>query len=1012
MAGLQDYAENDDEDWDLEQDLQVPEAGLVAGAPFTLDLADTNASPEQFNIDAAARELDAEWSADLDSVDRDDRKTSSLDSTRTDSTTDTLNGMMDSLTLTEGDDATAVLRDSVGSSASTETALSPSERDLAGPETPRAEQRTTTLRASSSLSILLASASRSPSGRGKVHHLGSTKAKQVDDADWDKDLEGLGSLQLRGAASAMYAADAPVAPGQSRVVCKKSSFASHISLEDEDRGVVGGILGESHESPVPTELPRRRISIASFSDADEDLSRLEDDFDLPGEVSHLSLAPKLVLSSRASISSLSSDLSSSFSPPAASSAAPSTDQRRTAGPPSGHSAPDAHAALSPHRPAEVVDDGLSSSAAEDDDADFFEDLVLPSYFLGSTPEDPSPKTPFTPPTSEGELDSDHASSAKKVSLTDKVDLQAILREKLELRGGRGLLFGAGPGSAAGPGTPEERERLERHREQPDEVETAQLADELGRPGPLGSAQPISPTPAAALAAGGRTEASWTAAEMRERMRTISGARAREAQLAQEARAAQRANSGRRLASALRRTASEGKVPAPPSRRRDPPAAASLAADAVVPGHLGLVGFDRGQATIVPQPSRGATTPNPHRQIERPASAASSRSTESNTQKRRPPPAPSAASRGRQHPRTASLRATASALSLSSASVDRARPLGHLDVGPAPSSTPGRSSLLKSRRSQQQLSSTAVVPSTSQSSSASPAAVAAEGPSPLHPRRSLQGLSALASPPSAASRPASGTLTTRPSSRQLSMRSPSPARPGLPSYAAPTAASNSRVRERVQSLPSNAPPPSPIPTSTLSGFVRPIPTPVRGPAPRQRYLQVAARPASRSSSPVKPSLAPSPRLPTALATNAVRSRAVPTHYSILRPVPVPTRVGRQYGDGTELDAFDDLPVSKEREKERTVLPASRKSSGASSATAKNGSWGRRDGAKASAAVKRVGVATGPELDTDKVAGTLRAGDSERKKSKRRREPHLIRHLGNANAVKGRSDVSPLLAFSQP
>ncbi|GAA6011583.1 hypothetical protein JCM8202_004077 [Rhodotorula sphaerocarpa] len=942
MPPLSKYVEEEGDAWELEQDLELPNGGLVVPPSPTfsdshdLDIHGVGGFGEGIRDSFAAdtARLDEEWATGPDAPGREDGKTSSLDSTRTDSTTGTLKGLMDSLSLGGNDDLTAVLRESVSSAASTETATSTSPVVPADPETPRDATKTTTLRASSTLSQLLASASRSPSGRGKVHHLGSTPhgmAKPVDVGDWDQDLEGLDSLQLGGQAGSGTASGL-------RVVGKKGSFASHISLDDDDgddfdtgSGAPGAPAASGETSTnVPGSGPGagRRVSIAEFSDADEDLARLEEDFDLPSSAAPLSLAPRLSLNSRASVTSLSSDISTSTSFTNALGDDPvETERRGEAAPaysPSVAASPlptimSASESETPPRSAPAAsrkladaDDGPASSATEEDDADFFEHLVLPSYLLGDASLDETAAGPSTPPTSEGEPEFDHPRSASKPLRPGKVDLQLILREKLEQRGGRGLLFGSASGSsgAAAPNTPEERERLERHREKPEEVEAAQLALELSRH------KSVLASPGYATEDDAAAE--WTARAMRDRMRTISGARAREAQLAREARQ-------------------------PTGRDLDQPD--PIADWSSARGHYARLVLPCWAPSFLRD------------ELDGPAHVTTFRGG-----------------------RSGAARATAFRRFLP---VDGERKLKE---------APAAGSIGVEQRSSPY----------STRDLANSLFRFSDEPDDLDIR--CGSMSSLTSPTPGSNFPPPSGLSSRPTSRQQSLRSPSPGRAHLPSYAAPTAASASRVRERVQSLPSSAPPPSPIPTVTLSGFVRHTPASARG-GISSRHLQVASgRPGERAASPTKPSLGTAPRLPSSLTTNTARSRAVPTHYTIPRPFPAPVRSGHNYGDGTELDAFDDLPVSKEREKERVVAPVSRKSSSASSGTSKNGSWSRKEGTKVASALRKSSGPVKAEVAPAKTVEKPRLPEPERKKTKRRREPHLIRHLGGSSMVKTQGEMT--------
>jgi hypothetical protein len=96
----------------------------------------------------------------------------------------------------------------------------------------------------------------------------------------------------------------------------------------------------------------------------------------------------------------------------------------------------------------------------------------------------------------------------------------------------------------------------------------------------------------------------------------------------------------------------------------------------------------------------------------------------------------------------------------------------------------------------------------------------------------------------------------------------------------------------------------------------------------------------------------------------------------------------------------LPVSKERERERTILPSSRKSSGASTATVRGGSWGKKEASKVATAAKAAAQSGAKgRLSVESAQVKPKRVEPEKKKVKKRREPHLIRHLGGASTVKG-------------
>jgi len=1028
MAALATYAD-EPESWDDDPDLDLSSANLHH--PSSLDLTlqpPSDSEPASPAIDhdvdddvdgAFFERVAGEW--DDPPRTRDEDNESSVDSSRTTSTTGTLKGLMQGLSLHPDDDSTLSFDLPPPSSSP-----APAQAELDA--TPRTS-KTTTLRGSSPLSALL-TASRSPSARAKVHHLGSTPLGQAQavDADWDQDLEGLDALQLGGAAAT---------EAGTRAVVKKGSFSSHISLDDDEDD--DGMSAFDDAEPAAQNVARKRISIASFTDA-EDNGDGEDDFELPSTLSHVVLAP--TLANRPSNVSLSSAADVGPATIAAPAQAPTTPGLAPSiRPPhpsftTASSAASTPGPLTPSRSSD--DDGPSSSALEDDDdADFFEDLVLPSYLVGGAVDDAAERErAATPPTSEGEPDSDVAAAAAKV------DLQSILRAKLEARGGRCLLFHPAPGASGAvstggsPSSPHEQERLARHREHDDEANSADLARELRRGSLSGSA-----TSSAVVEA---KDEEWSAREMRERMRVTSGARAKEAQQAREAREAGR--SGSRIG-VLRRTASDGKVPVSQARRGVPPQPTRASTAAPLGPRTSLpLATAAGLRSSIPQPVR----PSSAHGVERPPSVASSHSTEGGTggatRRRGPPPAPSAASRGRGRLRASSLRTappstdlragskgrpsalSPPALAATSSTSASQRSISPVPMTPAtPSSAASRPSL-RLKRSQQHLSAAAAVAASSSTSART-----------IDRKRSLQNLSVLASPTPGAAAPPSAS-STRSRSPQNSLRSPSPAGP-RPSFAAPTAASASRTRERVHSSPAPLVSASPAAWSTSSlvstsatSMSRPYSTLSGSSSASDRLLRPTlssaskARTTSRPSSPTKPQLSPSPRLPSTAPTGFLSALRLPSAATTLaRPLSsLRTAAKASYGDGTELDAFDDLPVSKERERERVVPPASsRKSSGASTATVKSGagSWGRKEGVRlaqrtsslalekrtagavqgrkeAAAATAMAALVGGKGKEREKEK---KAGDPEKKRLKRRREPHLIRHLGPTSAIKGASSL---------
>ncbi|BGP12976.1 hypothetical protein JCM10213_006614 [Rhodosporidiobolus nylandii] len=1013
------HADDDSfESWDSDPDLDLPTGPLLLPT-FNVSSASLSSGARSRASSVAAshageegeRRPESGFFEELDERLRegrdrdDDGNESSMDSSRTSTTTGTLKDLMGGLTLTGEGDQT------VSFSPSSSTSTSPAF----GEETPRPERKATTLRASSSLSQLL-STSLSPStrGRGKVTHLGSTRpgeAVEVGEGDWDQDLDlgGLGLPVPAGAAGGEGAGEAR------RIVGKKGSFASHLSLGSD-----------AEEDDDELREPRKKISIASFSDAGvDDVDGFADDFDLP-EQATFALAPSLALNSRGSLASLRSTTSSASHSGGAPSAPPlspapaAAQLPRTptslAPPPATSPAPSSPGALSPSKPSDSSSDDESDVTEREtdaeDDAAFFEDLILPPFLGGSTSA-----ALLTPPTSEGEPDAPSP-------LKGRVDLQSLLRTKLEQRGGRGLLFHTAPGSptphSGSPGAPESPEdpRLAKHRESPEDGSGADLARELRRgslPGGNGAS-------GAGEKGAEEDEEQWSAREMRERMRTISSGRAREAQLAKEARAAK---GGKGRVGMMRRTMSEGKVPPLPSSSAFPSSSAGSRRPGMPPSRASTTGgFPHPPSRLARPASAQGDRP------ERPPSAASSNGTAvSGTSARRgPPPAPSTASRDRVRMRTISMRTVGSSSDLRSAASlsGRGNRPAKLDVpqggkrslSPVPmtpmtpttasSSSSGPSRLtLRPKRSQQHLA-----PASASSSSSLGGTTAARA---LERKRSLQNLSTLATVP------ASPASSSRPSSRQtLSRRSPSPAGSRLPSFAAPTTASTQRVRERVQSNPVLPPHPPATPTTPSSASAFGL---FRAPqTPSDRLL----RPTLSSASKTRPTPSSRPTSPLKPATLLPRP--------LSRPVPgaAPSKKQTQeYGDGTELDGFDDLPVSKEREKERVVSVgnASRKSSGASTATVKGGSWGRKTSAATAAAQgesksrlplpkrtsggevrgKKEGAAVGSKVKPAPGAKKDEKGKAKEtsggEKKKKRREPHLIRHLGgNGGAVKVHGEMT--------
>ncbi|GAA5887577.1 hypothetical protein JCM5296_002624 [Sporobolomyces johnsonii] len=971
----------DPESWDSDPDFALPSgplslplpsvsAGLSSAAPSPLPSPSSAREPERGFFD----DLDAQLAAGATtSKTREDENESSVDSSRSSTTTGTLMGLMEGLSLDHDEgDITLSFNGPPSPAAPPEIV-----NTAATPRTKQQGSRMTTLRPGSSLSQLL-----STSISGKVHHLGSTPrgaAKEVGEGDWDQDLdfEGIDALGLS-------AGDLP--EGGQRVG-KKGSWTSHISVEDdEDEPALPPSLAfPSTSSARPL---KKQISIASFKDDVDDIS--DADFDLPSSRATFEISPALTLN-RPSMSSLRSVSSAPEEPQALEGSSSSTPAPRTPTtpatlPPPSSRLSTASPALSTGTDLTVLTDSdspLGASSSPIEDLDFFEDLELPPYFLGGGGRH---KT-LTPPTSEGEPDTFlDASSPDK-----RVDLQAVLRAKLEQRGGRGLLFGPAPGSPTPAASVEQQDGLLKHREE--------AADEFD----VGKELSLSKRDRHQEG----EEENWTAEEMRERMRTISGARAREAAVA---KAAGRGGMGGR--GGMRRTMSEGKVPKRIGHHGRSSTNSSVASvgSATSAGTV-KAGLSRNGSGASPVPASSSSSGNTARsslpQPTRPASAqgaAPSSSSSTSTRRAGPPPAPSTASRDRVRLRTISLRTVGSSSDLrtpTSTAAGRRPPKLNLDVGsPAGEKGKGRSlspvpltpatPALRTKRSQQHLG-----PSPPSSSSRT-----------LERKRSLQNLSShipqLPPPPPSSSRP---------SSRQH-LRSPSPA--SRPSFAAPTAASSSRVRERVQSNPHPPAivPPSPNLSATRAGGTG-------------RLLQPTLSSASKTRSPSKPSLASVPRMPSAQTTPHphLAGLRLPSHsLHLSRPLAKSPskRELVEYGDGTELDGFDDLPVSKERER-RSVSRASSAgkgrtvSGGSTASTVKGGSWGKASGASAKKgkdegkgkSLKPTASATVGRKEAAVEKGKEKEKQQQQGK-KKRREPHLIRHLGaSATKVQGEMTYNPQL-----
>ena len=970
----------DFESWDSDPDFLIPSSGL------SLPLSSSN-SPSSHSSPLPSQEDSTDFFSLLDSklhepdTEGRDRKEDSLDSLRsttstesTVSTTGTIKGLMEGLSL-DREDGEATF------------SFEPEVRDEQVVEKPKSKMQT--LRLGSDLSKLLVT-TVAGSGRGKVIHLGSTpfgKAVDVGEGDWDQDLdfdefEGEGDkLGSRGGEE-----------DERRRIMKKASWTSHISLDDEFEETPQLSLKDNEEKPAL----KQKISIDSFKDDPESEEISDLDFDLPSTQATFEISPSLSLN-RPSMSSLRSHTTSDSQHPPRESSTDSISSVKTTALSSIRAPPPLSLATASSRLSVISVNSTSASATTDDDdsdAEFFQDLELPSYFLGgsSNESNSSPNDrqrgggATTPPTSEGEMDaffSENSPSPKKEE--GKIDLQSLLKRKLELRGGRGLLFG---GVNSTSPTKEQLEGLEKHRERDEEEQ------EAGKELSLSQSREKEKD---------EVEESWNAEEMRERMRTISGARAKEAQMARNSRSglAGRANGG------MRRTVSMGggKLPILPTgankrpsivKRSDTTPEITRGVGATRTG-LSRSGSSAGVTQLSSSSSRSSLP-----QLARPTSAQSSDSTSttgSHSTRKGPPPAPSTASRDRVRMRTISLRTVGSTSDLRNAptssnlirrpsrlNLDQTsdnRSLSPVPVTPVqtPShppraaSSPGPTPSLRPKRSQQHLR-----PS-----------LAPSGTRTIERKRSLQNLSSTDQqvPPSSASRP---------TSRQNSLRSPSPAHShhtpsNRPSFAAPTASSASRVRERVNSNP------HPLHPSIVPASPNPSISSARSSSNIARLLQPTLSSASKTRSSTKPTPIKShPPL------SGVR---IPSHsLTLARPASSNRKRSQDdaYGDGTELDGFDDLPVSKEREKALLVTAKGRSASRASTVESKKSGAGSvgsslaREGKGAGKVVKSLLPTMSKGLKGRKEGENAKEKDKEKEKGKKkRREPHLIRHLGGAQGV---------------
>ncbi|KAL8278477.1 hypothetical protein RQP46_009167 [Phenoliferia psychrophenolica] len=727
-----------------------------------------------------------------------------------------------------------------------------------------------TLRLSSSLSALLATASAGP---GRVVHLGSTPHGQAKSVlgDWDEDLD----------------LDLPADLHQ-RPLRGKSSWASHLSDDPDD---------ELLERSLPSPRTSRRPSLAKSAYSEvEDSDFDEAEFELPTSLAKVTLSPLLAQRSMASLSGLHSRTSSTVSTPTASTSTlvPPVSRLGASSPSPSH-----------------AETSFSDSDADDDEG-FFEDIDVPSYFLGGPGV-------MTPP-SDGEPSA-------------KIDLQAMLKRKLEERGRASELQEKGKGKGS---------VLDGFREG-NEDEGVEHGLEIGAEVQLGPERM-------------RTRSGPAPPSLKPRNRTPSS------------------GTFKRFPSVPTRSAT---TPSLRNPSPSPPKPSTTRAPSI-PRTASSTSLSRSNNTPLAS-GVGIGRPPP-----RPASA-SGAVERANPRERRaagPPPAPSTALRDRVRPRTTSLRPTQSVSNMSdlvaNSSQKRAGPPPRIDTSTTVPLSPVLATptarTLRSKKSQGNLLTTPTPASRT-----------------LERKRSLQNISSLAldplrrPPPSpASSLPGSPVLSFQTTPRQ--QQSSTLARSNS-SFALPTAASSSRIRERVISGP----------PALAPSLVTPKPPPRPSSATGNAFSRLA-QPTAASKAKTRPVVASPPQ-------------------ALSRP-----KKPRQYGDGTELDGFDDLPTSKERERERST-PSKAPTTGTTrprqtpTTPTMGGSTGavtRRlvkkdlssvslssmdDSAKPKTAAATKAKAPSKKLKADSFASMGKSRvvsvgpvPSDKKRKAPRKEPHLIRNLG--------------------
>ena len=658
----------------------------------------------------------------------------------------------------------------------------------------------------------LSLASTTNFGTGTINHLLATPRADTT-VDWDDDFESDLPSQL------------PI-----RTLNPKSSFASHIS-DDADDDLLTASL------PPAKPIRTVRQSTESFDDFDES------DFELPTSLSQITLSPNLAI--RTPPLSINRTLQ-----------LPSISQRsQTSG---------------------STSLGDTSAESEQDDESFFEQLVLPSYFLGG----PGAMTPPSE-TSDGELGGKLGGG--------KIDLQDVLKRKLAARGRLDEIRERGEQRVRGSGG-----KLDGYREDD--------ADEQLEKG-LDFDEGFAVRPERFI---------------KSRVGSASAAKERQ----------------------------QGT----PTRR--PPMAFGNR-----PGSV-----SNPNSTIIPSSStfpRTASSPPQQRSVSVSANRVELRT-------RRPPPVTTSAGlrdRYSSKPLVGSTPATPPTQPRSRVPrIDTTIPTPTRALPPSPVASPIPSSRPKSSLA------TARNPPTI--SSRSPQFPPTTTRSLLARKPSTQNLSTAKSTSAIIRSPTPGTTSP------LVNTSPSKLghRTSGSTFAQPTSASSSRSRVRSGPTPYSATSsPTPTPRSTFSspslvgtGFARPAAT--RSPQQSFAHQSKGGRIPSTGSS------------GSGSSWNGLMIPPSPIQLS--RP-----RRGRKYGDGSELNDFDDLPTNKDREQRIALRTNSLKMKGSVGGEAGGRTTGKGDVV--------IGKRTIGKREKEEESALKRVDVAKRVK----KEPQLIRNLGPVDVAKG-------------